>query len=229
MKAVGYTRVSTAKQAQEGISLEAQEAKIRAYCDLKDMRLLRIISDTKSGGKTEREGYQEAISLCKAKEVDAVVVFSISRFTRSTKDLFDFVDAFVIKGGIELHSLSESLDTSSPTGRFMLKVMAAMNELEREQIGERTKEALAHKRGKGEKTGGFIPFGYDLHEDGRTLIENGGEQAIIGQIEHWQAEGFSHNAIAKQLNADGYNTKNARRWGREQIGRIIRAGNGRAK
>lgn len=179
-RAVGYIRVSTSRQVQEGISL------------------------------------------CEKKKVEAVVIYSISRFTRSTKDLFDFVDCFVIKGSIQLHSLSENLDTSSPTGRFVLKVMGAMSELEREQIAERTKQAMAYKRDKGEKTWGKVPFGYDCR-DGKNLAASTKEQQIISEIQKLSAEGFSNNAIAKVLNEKGRQTKLGGMWSREQIGRVLKS------
>jgi site-specific DNA recombinase len=223
MKAIGYVRVSTTKQVNEGISLEAQAEKIRAYCALKDMDLAGIITDAgKSGSKANREGFQEVLSFCVSGRIDAVVVYSISRFTRSTKDLLEFVDRQVIRGSIELHSISESLDTSTATGRFMLKVMGAMNELEREQTGERTKAALSHKKDKGEKTGGDVPFGYALAEDGKVLIVDESEQAIISLIKSLKAAGHSDNGIAKYLNENGYQTKKGKVWSNVQVARILR-------
>jgi site-specific DNA recombinase len=149
MRAIGYVRVSTAKQADKGVSLEAQKEKIRAYCALKDMCLTEIVSDAGiSGCRTARSGYQKVLAVCGRADVDAVVVYSLSRFTRSTKDLLDFVDTYVSKRGMSLHSLSENLDTGTPTGRFMLKVMAAMNELEREQIGQRLPLSTSLTKGK---------------------------------------------------------------------------------
>jgi len=223
MKAIGYVRVSTTKQVNEGVSLDAQAEKIKAYCALKDLALTGIISDAgKSGSKANREGFQEVLSLCRAGKVATVVVYSISRFTRSTKDLLDFVDRHVIKGAIELHSISESLDTSTATGRFMLKVMGAMNELEREQAGERTKAALSHKKDKGEKTGGDVPFGYSLGGDGKSLIVDEKEQSVIRLIESLKADGHSDNGIARYLNENGYQTKRGKDWYNVQVARILR-------
>lgn len=223
MKAIGYVRVSTARQAAEGVSLDSQTAKIKAYCELKDLELAGIITDAgKSGKRADREGFQEILSLCKDKKVEAVVIYSLSRFTRSTKDLLDFVDQFVIKGTVALHSLSESLDTGTPTGRFMLKVMAAMNELEREQIVERTKASLDFKKEVGEKTGGDIPFGFDLAGDGKTLLENQAEQSIIRAIRELKDKGYYFNAIAAYLNDQGHTTKKGAAWNHVQVGRILR-------
>ncbi len=224
MKAIGYIRVSTSQQAKEGISLEAQRAKIKAYCELKDIKLLDVICDAaKSGSKDNREGYQQILSKCKAKEIDAVIVYSLSRFTRSTKELIDFVDTFVMKKGVVLHSLSKNLDTSSPTGRFMLKVLGAMNELEREQIGERTKSALQYKRSQGFKTGGDIPFGFDLTTEG-ILMENPNEQKAIKLIHELnRVKGYSLRKICVELERNGYKTKSGlTKWHPQMVDRIIK-------
>ena len=105
MKGVAYIRVSTVRQAQEGISLDAQEAKIRQYCDLKGIELVEVvIYGGISGEKDNREGYQRVLDLCKRDAVDSVICYSLSRFSRSTRSLLDFVDTFLMKKNISLHS-----------------------------------------------------------------------------------------------------------------------------
>ncbi|MBF0343927.1 MAG: recombinase family protein [Nitrospirae bacterium] len=221
MKAIGYIRVSTTGQANEGVSLDNQMAKIRAYCELKDIELVEVIEDAGiSGAKSTRDGYQRVLSLCGNGEIGAVIVFSISRFTRSTKDLLEFVDTYVIKKRITLHSLSESLDTSTPTGRFMLKVMGAMNELEREQIGERTKSALQYKISRNERAG-QIPYGWSLSENGNTLVENPKEQEAIKLIAVLKEKGYTLRAICIELTKKGY-TPVGKTWHPQSIARILR-------
>ncbi len=224
MKTVGYIRVSTSRQAEKGISLEAQEAKIKAYCELKDIELLDIICDSgQSGSKINREGYQQVLAMCKKKEIDSVIVYSLSRFTRSTKALIDFVDSFVIKKGIILHSLSENLDTSTAMGRCMLKIMGALNELEREQIGERTQTALAYKRANMEKTGGDIPFGFDLSKDG-ILIENKHEQKAVKLIyDLHNIKEYSLRKICTELEYRGFKTKSGKdKWNPKTVSMILK-------
>jgi len=222
MKAAGYLRVSLAKQVVNGVSIDVQQSKIEAYCQLKDIELVDVICDAgKSGAKSSREGYQAVLGMCDRGEVDAVIVYSLSRFSRSTRDLLDFVDAYVMKMGIDFHSLSESFDTSTPVGRAMLKIMGVMNELEREQVGQRTSAAMQFKKENGEYTGGHVPFGKELASDGVTLIDNPDEQIIIGRIENLHTRGFSYNAIAKALNIDGYTTKTGKKWTYKQVQRIV--------
>ena len=220
MKAIGYIRVSTTRQAEEGVSIEAQEAKIRAYCELKGLELGEMIIDAGiSGKRADRAGYKKVLELCEQGVISAVVVYSLSRFSRSTRDLLDFTEKFVIQKGINFHSLSESVDTSSPSGRFMLTVFSAMAQMERETIVERTKGALEYKKAQGEKTGGDLPYGFNVI-DGK-LIENPSEQTVIRQILFLKDKGHSYNSIAEQLNKDGYKTKKGSNWSHVQVKRII--------
>jgi site-specific DNA recombinase len=229
-KAIGYTRVSTGRQVNEGVSMDMQEAKIRAYCIYKGYTLTHIYSDEgiSGSGKVERPGLDNVREWCSLRNTKdsqlgpvAVIIYSLSRFTRSTKELLDFVDEFVINGKIELHSVVEALDTSSPTGRFMLKVMGAMNELEREQIVERTKAALDHKRTKGEKLGGYVPYGYDVLPNTGLLKVNQYEQGIITRIKEYHNRGVSSNSIAKTLNDEGVTTKQGNEWSHKSVHRVL--------
>ena len=93
MKAVGYIRVSTEEQAREGISLEAQEDKVKKYADLHNLDLVEVIRDEgKSGKDLNREGIQKVISLCKDRSVDHLVVYKMDRLTRRTLDLLTLVE-----------------------------------------------------------------------------------------------------------------------------------------
>jgi site-specific DNA recombinase len=85
MKVIGYARVSTEKQVKEGISLEAQVAKIKAWAELNDSEIISIFKDAGiSGAKENREGLNQALELA-TKEGAALVVYSLSRLSRSTR------------------------------------------------------------------------------------------------------------------------------------------------
>lgn len=214
MKTVGYIRVSSARQAKDGLSLEAQAAKIKAYCEFKNLELVTVISDQgKSGRKSSREGFQQVLSMCEKGEVQAIVVYSLSRFTRSTKDLADFVEKYIVRRGLAFHSLSENLDTSTAMGRAMLKIIGVLGELESELAGERTAEIFSFKRDRHEKPGGAcLPFGYDLDPDGKTLIDNPQERRVITKMESLRASGLGYKRIAQELNNDGLLTKTGKSW-----------------
>jgi len=210
MKAICYTRVSTTGQAEDGISMNAQEAKLRAWADLNGAERVTIFSDPGvSGWKLKnRPGLQEALNA--AGKGDALIVYSLSRLARSTKDTITIAEALE-KRGADLVSLSEKIDTTTAAGKMVFRMLAVLSEFERDQVSERTRFALAHKRANGEKTGGDVPYGYRV-EDGR-LVPDAGEQKAIALIRELHAAGASLREIAVRLEADGYRTKTGRsRW-----------------
>jgi DNA invertase Pin-like site-specific DNA recombinase len=95
--------------------------------------------------------------------------------------------------------------------------------MERRLIGERTKAALAHKRSKSEKTGGDIPFGYDLAQG--ILVKNDEEQGVIRIIRRLHGQGLSLRGICTELESEGHKTKRGNdKWHPETIAHIIRRG-----
>ena len=132
---IGYARVST----------EAQEIarQTRAFNDL---GIEKVFIDKASGKNAERE--QLKAMLLYIREGDVVTVESISRIARNTKDLLTIIDSINTKGA-DFISLKESIDTSTPQGKFMLTVFGAMAELERENILERQREGIALAKEQG--------------------------------------------------------------------------------
>ena len=178
MKTIGYVRVSTEDQAKEGVSLENQKSKIEAYSQLKDLTLVEIVEDAGLSAKNlKRPGVQKVLRLARKKEIDAIVVYKLDRIFRSTTDALETTRLFE-KWGVSFHSIEETLDTQSAMGRFFFTLTAALAEMERRIIGERTKAALSHKRKRNEKTGGDVPYGYNLSSVG-ILIKNDAEQKVI--------------------------------------------------
>lgn len=205
MRAVGYIRVSTEDQAREGVSLEAQRAKIEQYAALRDMDLLEIVEDPGISAKDlRRPGVKRILELARRRKVEAIVVLKLDRMFRSTEDALQTTRRFD-KWGISFHSILETLDSKSAMGRFFFTLTAALAEMERSLVAERTRAALAHKRTKGEKTGGDVPFGYDLK--GGVLVENEAEQRILKRILKARGRGLSLRRIARGLEAKGIRTK----------------------
>jgi len=222
MTAVGYVRVSTEDQAKEGVSLDNQKAKIKAYCQLKDLELREVIEDAGISAKNlRRTGVQRVLSLARRKEIDAVVVYKLDRVFRSTIDALETTKAFD-KWGVSFHSIEETLDTRSAMGRFFFTLTAALAEMERRLIGERTKAALSHKKSRNEKTGGDIPFGYDLTPQG-LLTKNEDEQRVIRIIRKLHGQGFSLRRICSELEREGHKTKRGNAvWHPESVSHIIK-------
>ncbi len=203
-KAIGYVRVSTAGQAAEGVSLEAQRARIAAAAAAAGLELVAIHADEGLSGKRadNRPGLVAALeAACRSKAV--LVVYSLSRMSRSVTDTLVIV-ARLDKAGAGFVSLTESIDTTTAAGRMMVTMLAAFAAFERELTAERTMTALHHKRGKGERTGG-IPFGW-TDADGR-LIPVPAEQAVLQRITACRKAGLSYRQIAAELTTAGILTK----------------------
>ena len=220
MQAIFYLRVSTEQQATEGVSLEAQQAKLTAWATLNDATVLGVYSDAGlSGTKDDRPGLlaaMEAATKCKA----TLVVYSLSRLSRSTAATIRLADE-LNRAGAELVSLSEKIDTTTAAGKMVFRMLSVLNEFERDLVSERTTTALRHKKAQGQRVG-EIPFGYDLAADGITLTANPAQLEAIELINSLRAEGLTYQAIADELTARGIATKKGKaKWSTASIHKIV--------
>lgn len=197
-KAIAYCRVSTEGQAVDGVSLDAQRGKISAWAELNGFELVAVEVDAGlSGGRADnRPGLQNALQLA-CKEKAALVVYSLSRLARSTKDAISISER-LDKSGADLVSLSERIDTTSAAGKMIFRLMAVMAEFERDQISERTSCALQHKKSKNERVG-TIPLGFKLSPDGVTLERSETEAPAIQVILKLHSAGKSLRKIRAEL------------------------------
>src|ERR1700719_3390962 len=206
MKTVGYVRVSTDKQAERGISLEAQAEKIRAVALVQSAELSEIIVESGESAKSlNRPGMARLLTMVDGGQVKAVIVAKLDRLTRSVKDLCELLERFE-KRGVALVSVAESLDTGSAAGRLVLNIMAAVSQWEREAIGERTRDAMRHKRSQGERVGD-ITFGYRLSRNQRHLDPDPAEQAALVEIRNLRRQDHTLRAISTTLNSRGHRTR----------------------
>ena len=136
---IGYARVSTTDQ-DLSLQLDALQA---AGCE-------KILTDTKSGARTNRPGLHTALEF--VRKGDVLVVWRLDRLGRSLRDLLDIAHQ-LDERGIGLRSLTESLDTSTPGGRLIFQVFGAIAEFERNLIRERTTAGLVAARARGRKGG----------------------------------------------------------------------------
>src|ERR1039457_4410389 len=198
MRAIGYARVSTDKQADRGVSLEAQTEKIRAMAVVHGAELIDIIVDGGESAKSlNRPGMERLLTRVDAGEVQAVIIAKLGRLTRSVKDLCTLLERFT-RRGVTLISVAESLDTGSAAGRLVLNIMAAVSQWEREAIGERTRDAMSHKRSQGQRVGN-IAYGCRLARDGVHLEADPHEQAALTEIRQLRGQGATLRGIAAAL------------------------------
>lgn len=221
MKAIGYIRVSTTEQATEGVSMAAQRAKIEAYALASGFELLAIHEDAGISGykAANRPGLQAAMAAACANK-GVLIVYSLSRFARNTREAIELCDTLG-DAGADLVSLTEKIDTTSPAGKLIFRMMAALAEFERDQLKERVSEAMAYAKAQGRRVG-TIPFGFDLGADRCHLVPNEAEQASIGMIQRFRSEGLSLREIAARLNEQGIPSKTGKGWSAKTVLGILR-------
>ncbi|MEP7304170.1 MAG: recombinase family protein [Acidobacteriota bacterium] len=220
---LGYVRVSTEKQADEGLSLEAQTVKIRQMADLRDLALTEgdVISDAGESAKSlNRPGLTWLLAQVDAGAVGTVIIAKLDRLTRSTRDLWPLIEHFE-RRHVTLISVAETLDTSTAMGRAMLNIIATLSQWEREAIGERTRDVLRHKKAKGERVG-TLPFGFRLVAGSRSQLEpDVVEQDKLALIRNLKAAGGSTRKISDALNEAGLTTRRGTPWRGQYVARIL--------
>ena len=218
-KAVIYLRVSTAGQVVDGVSLDAQESKARAWCELNDYEVKAVYTDAGISGKStlNREGLQNALD--SVSKDNALVVYSLSRLARSTKDTIEISEKLNAKG-VDLVSLSEKIDTTTAAGKMVFRMLAVLSEFERDQVSERTTAALQHKKAKGERTGS-IPYGFKLAMDKIKLLKDKAEQAMIALCKELKEQGLSLRKIAAKLAEQGFKNRIGNAFNAQSIKNIL--------
>jgi site-specific DNA recombinase len=195
-KALGYCRVSTIEQANEGISMDNQAAKIRQYCELNDLELVEIISDDGESGKDlKRDGVKSMLT--RLQEVDAIVVYKLDRLSRNVLDTLTVIQTFE-KEKIAFHSIIDRIDTKTAMGKFFLHITASLAEMERDLIAERTKDALRFKKSNGELVGS-VPYGKRLAADGVKLQDDPDEQETVTLIKKMRRSGATYRKICQRM------------------------------
>ena len=226
MKVLGYCRVSTARQADLGVSLDAQELKIRAYCDAHGHELVTLEVDHGLSAKTVagRPALARALALLKSGEAEGLVVLSLSRLSRSTLDLAEMVETiFTSKGkrrAASLISLNEGFDTGTPTGKMLVTVLGALAQLEREIVSERTGECLRYLKTQGRRTGS-VPYGKRVIPGTKMLEVDEAEMVYVTMAQTLRAQGLTLRAIAERLNEQGFRSRVGKVFLSTQISRML--------
>jgi DNA invertase Pin-like site-specific DNA recombinase len=221
-------RVSTDDQASNGISLEEQRGRIRAYAKAHGLRVVRVASDDGVSGKTikGRPGLLRALEDLSDAEVDGLVVCKLDRLSRTTTDILGLVEQ-ASRDGWQLHSIEEHLDTTSSHGRFVVGILSLLAQMEREQCAERTRAALAELRRRGKRVSGKAPFGYRF--DGDDVVEAPEEQQILARILKLRSGGLGARRIARALNDAWIKNPRTRRWWTHgTVGDLLRTAGRRA-
>ena len=218
-RAIGYARASTMGQVDHGVSLEVQTEKIQGWCAMSGCVLAEIKTDAGlSGGRADnRPALQEALATLR--RGDVLVVYSLSRLARSTSDTLLIAEALERRGA-SLVSLNEQIDGSTANGRMTFRLMATLNEFEREVIAERTSTALRHLQRQGRYIGGHTPYGWARGEGG-CLVAVPVEQHVLMVVEAMRAEGKSLRAISVALELRGLLNRVGQPFAPTQLQRVL--------
>jgi site-specific DNA recombinase len=218
-KAALYTRVSTEDQAKEGFSLDAQLNKLHAYCTARDWDIAgEYIDDGYSGRNTRRPFYKKLID--DIESWDILLVIKMDRIHRNSKNFMLMMEELKKKNK-EFVSMTESLDTSTAMGRFVMDIIQRIAQLESEQIGERVYDGMAQKaRINGGALGFNIPYGYDYID--KQLVVNKKEANVVTTIFDLYLDGSSMKKIADFLNEKNIPTKKKKTWGSQTVSKILK-------
>lgn len=208
-QAIGYIRVSSAQQAQEGVSLEAQEAKIQQWCLANGYELVNVFKDEGISGKRmdTRQGLQDALATLK--RGNAFVFYSMSRVARSTKDMLS-IGELITKKKADMVSVIENFDTTTATGKMMFQMLAVLAEFERNLVGERTATVLQNKKANRQVYTNQTPYGFKAVNGRLEQVKQ--EVKVVAEIQQARAKGKTLQAIADNLNSRGIPTKTNKQW-----------------
>jgi DNA invertase Pin-like site-specific DNA recombinase len=188
--AIVYVRVSSARQAAEGLSLEAQERTLTLAAETAGYTVSLFTDSGKSGKSMKtRTGLKSALAELNAGRANALYVTRIDRLARSVADLLSIVD-LSIKHGWRLVITDIGVDSATPHGRMVISMLGSVAEFERGLISERQKEVHAERRAQGEVWG---------HTMGNLPETSQEVRALVSEL---SAKGYSLSAIARQLNED---------------------------
>lgn len=206
-----YCRVSTDEQAREGISLDEQQERLKAYCRAMGWsgQVRMYVDDGYSAKNMERPELKRLLLDVKSGSVSRIMVTKLDRMSRRLLDLLNLIDLFQ-NYEVSFVSISESFDTNTPSGRLTLQVLGAVAEFERERIRERVFDNMLHAANSG-KWLTQSPYGYQLID--KTLVIHEKEAEVVKRVYSlYLNEGLGFYAIAKRLNEEGIPSKYRKEW-----------------
>ena len=203
-----YTRVSTKMQV-DGYSLEAQENRCRAMAEAKGYEVIRVYQDEGKSGKSieGRDNFNRMLADIENHKdgVSLVFVFKLSRFGRNTRDVLNSFQ--ILKdNGCELVCVEDSIDTTNAMGEVILKILAAIAEMERHNIAVQTMAGRIQKAEDGKWNGGFAPYGYKL-VDGKLEIAEDEAEVIRIIFDRYVHTTMGYAGVANYLLEKGISKK----------------------
>ena len=230
---VGYVRVSTEEQARDGLSLDAQRERLAAYAAAHRAALVSVEADNGLSGSISperRPGLARALACVRRGETDGIVVCKLDRLSRTTRHVLDLFD-MAHKGGWRIASVEESLDTQTAVGEFVVTLLASLAQMERKQVGERTREAMRQIAREGRVRSGCLPFGFRTEAnpestraiagDRSALVEHEEEQRLLHRMLGLRSRGLGARRIARAMNVGGQHPRTSRPWTPSAVQKLL--------
>jgi DNA invertase Pin-like site-specific DNA recombinase len=219
--ACAYVRVSTVEQ---DLGPEAQRAAIEAWARSQGVTVAAWHEDRLSGSTPvhERPGFLGALESLRTTGAGLLVTAKRDRLARSVA-VAVVAEELVREAGARVVTADGVADGDRPEDAFMRTIQDAVSQLERARIAQRTRAALAVKRGRGERVSGQIPFGFHLAADGIHLVTDAAEQAVVALVKVLRAEGLSLRAIGAALVVRGFLPRTGAAWHPETVATMVRA------
>lgn len=215
-----YTRVSTEDQAREGFSLDAQLERLRLYSKAQGWTIAgEYIDEGHSGRTTKRPKYAQMMA--EAHTWDTVLVLKMDRIHRNSRNFMAMMDE-LLRNGKGFASVTESLDTGTAMGRFVMDIIQRIAQLESDQIGERTFTGMQQKaKTRAGNLGKPAPYGYRYAGENRQLTPTEPESSLTREIFTMYGESATRNDIAQELTNRGLTTRAGKPWTRWNIATIL--------
>jgi DNA invertase Pin-like site-specific DNA recombinase len=222
-----YVRVSTDKQAEFGMSLDAQRAELERYCRDRNWTIAGLYIDGGFSGKnTDRPEFQRMIGAIHDGGIDGIVVTKLDRLTRSVRNLCELNEDILRPHNVNLVCIRDGINTFEVGGTLLLHLLAVIGQIERENTSQRTAAAIAHIQNSGGHYG-KVPFGkttapHPTQPKMKILVEHPEEGPWLKQIFAWYAEGKQPTEIAHLLNAQGIKPRHCDRWTLQVVYSLLR-------
>jgi DNA invertase Pin-like site-specific DNA recombinase len=231
MKLAAYLRVSTERQADEGLGLDVQRESIKTWARSAGHSVTLWAADegvSGSQGLDARLGLLDALGALQERAAEGLVVYRLDRLARDLV-VQEQILADVWRLGSRVFSTSPAEDAfldpndrdADPSRALIRQILGAVAQYERGMIRLRMKSGKARKRAKGGFIGGQVPFGY--RSDAGTLIADQVEQQAVAQARAMRADGHSLRSIAQALDAEGLPPKKSIRWHPQTVSNLLKA------
>lgn len=201
MNVFAYLRVSTARQSEDGMSIEVQEQQLEAYANLHNLSVNRWLRDRGVSGSIpliDRPMGKELLEGVQAGDV--VIAAKLDRMFRNARDALNTLEALK-KKGVSLHFIDLGGDVCNGIGKLVFTILSAVAEQERTRIKERISEAKKQMRDEDRYQGGKVPFGYRVNSDNQ-LVEDELQQRCLKFVKVKREEGMAYREISKRLMAE---------------------------